>query len=206
MYRLKTYKPVAVAEHDALGEPFMGGAGVLVTWEPTWEPKSTFEKLFPTVGAELIANYLREKERAAVAAATMAAAWPPPDVSTEERLAQQGLVAPPRPAWQLTRPDALSNITLDTMPVHPELDVEAPVGTDAPFVRIEHPAPHATRSLAHIHDRTGRWLGTMTCERLAHLRDRFTAARAGRAHVFQELQAGTFEEELVGTAPSERTH
>ncbi|EFN55447.1 hypothetical protein CHLNCDRAFT_52244 [Chlorella variabilis] len=116
MYRLKTYKPVAVAEHDALGEPFMGGAGVLVTWEPTWEPKSTFEKLFPTVGAELIANYLREKERAAVAAATMAAAWPPPDVSTEERLAQQGLVAPPRPAWQLTRPDALSNITLDTMP------------------------------------------------------------------------------------------
>ena len=128
----------------------------------------------------------------------MAAAWPPPDVSTEERLAQQGLVAPPRPAWQLTRPDALSNITLDTMPVHSELDVEAPVGTDAPFVRIEHPAPHATRSLAHIHDRTGRWLGTMTCERLAHLRDRFTAARAGRAHVFQELQAGTFEEELVG--------
>ena len=123
MYRLKTYKPVAVAEHDALGEPFMGGAGVLVTWEPTWEPKSTFEKLFPTVGAELIANYLREKERAAVAAATMAAAWPPPDVSTEERLAQQGLVAPPRPAWQLTRPDALSNITLDTMPVKVKVKV-----------------------------------------------------------------------------------
>ena len=51
--------------------------------------------------------------------------------------------------------------------------------------------------LAHVHDYDGHWLGSLTQERLTHLRHRFDHARCARPGVSQRLQAGPFETELA---------
>ena len=80
----------------------------------------------------------------------------------------------------------------------PELDVQPPPGCTSCFVRMGQPIQDdACPALAHVHDEQGRWIQSMTLERLAQLRERFQATKASRPDVFERLKAGSFEDELA---------
>jgi ribonuclease HI len=88
-------------------------------------------------------------------------------------------------------------VELDTQPVHPELDVLPPPDTKSAFIRTSLDGSPG-EPVAHVHDATGLWLGTMTCSRLAHLQARWEQTRAHRSELFESLKAGSFEEEVAG--------
>ena len=116
-------------------------------------------------------------------------------------MAAQGAAARPRLAWEFTRQGARSLIELDSEAVHPELDIVLPGGAATALIRVDpgDSVDHEwTEPVAHVHDASGRWLGSITCERLAQLRRRWEHARANRPEVFERLQAGSFEEEVAG--------
>ena len=63
------------------------------------------------------------------------------------------------------------------------------------------PPPAQTDGAVHLvcacYEPQGRCLGTLSTERARHLRARFEATRASNPHLFAELRAGPFEEEVA---------
>eukprot|EP00887_Chlorella_sp_A99_P006022 scaffold27.g6022.t1 len=192
VYARLGYTPAAAplpVNEDGATNP--AGGWVLVAWNPSNEPQEGFEERYPN-GAALVADYTRRREEAEAAAAAAAAQLPTLG-TVEERLRQQGIQAQPRRAWDYAHPDAPSLISLDASPTHPELP---PQGTTAPFIRVA-AQPGGAPALAHVHDCQGRWLVTLSCARLALLRERFLGAQAARPHLFEELGASSFETEVA---------
>ena len=171
---------------------------VRVTWKTSCEPREKFMKDIPNAEV-LVAEYRARLAAARVEEAAAARRRLAEQRSIEERLQEQGIVAPARMKWEIQRPDAFSFVHLDTEPVQPELDVLPPPGNTDYTVRIAPADPGRWRQpVAHVHAPDGKWVGTLTCERLAHLRARFQQAQASRPELFAELHAGPFEEELAG--------
>jgi len=165
---------------------------VRIAWNPTQEPQHSFEQSHPHLLAAC-------KRRMEAAAADRPATKPRPD-SHLTALERQGVLQPPRFTWPLERQDAYSFVELRTDPVHPELDVVPPAGASGCFIRMA-PSKHWVRRsepLACVHLPDGRWTGTLTLERLAHLRARWDAAQSARPDLFGSLKAGSFADEVAG--------
>jgi ribonuclease HI len=170
---------------------------IRVQWQPSFEPKGKFETDVPNAEL-LIAEYRarRAAERAEQAAADRQRLQA--QHSLEERLAAQGIPAHKPFKWEYANSTAPALIHLETEAAHPELDVTPPPGTTHPFIRTAPPdVEQWSQPVAHVHERTGAYLGSITCERLAQLRTRYNATRAGKPELFARLQAGTFEEEVA---------
>lgn len=171
----------------------------IVHWHASNESKATFPSRIDNA-EELIEDY-RQRRAAADGVDPVALQRARREQrSAREHLEEQGLLAPPRFQWQVTRPDALSLITFNADPAHPELDIIPPASGPGTYLVRMGAAGDASTPLpvAHVHDPDGRWVGTLTCERLVHLRDRFEQAHASRPQLFADLAAGPFEEELAG--------
>ena len=169
---------------------------VRVTWQPSLEPAEGFLSAHEELGARLIEEFQQRQAAAnveyeAARAARVARSLLP----TRE---QQGVVQPPQPAWELADPWAMSRIELDVAACHPELDVQPPPGTTGFFLR-EPGADEGSRRepVLHMHHPDGRWLGTITRDRVTHLRARFEQTQASRPDLMCELGARCFTDELA---------
>lgn len=191
-YTAERTEPCEPSEH---GEPM-----VLAHWQDTWEPTDTV--LSFQGGAALLDARRAEQAAAAEQAAQESSRRRSRDAQpVQKRLEEQGVLAEPlAPVWNFADADAASRIELHTEPARPDLDVLPPEGgASGHFVRMDREPAQGSGSLqlAHVHDPAGRWVGTVTGERLAHLSERFRCAQAARPELFTRLGARSFEDELA---------
>ena len=187
LYAALGYAPRAA---ESLGTVDEGGGlateSIRVQWQPTFEVKQAVESWAESPA--LSARYERRK-------AEWAEPRPPrrPDDNLPE-LEQQGVLQQPRFSWAAERFDMYSLIEVGRHPVHPELDVVPPPGCTSPFIRAGEGQDAGT---AFVHHPDGRWLGSLSCGRLANLRARFEHTLHHRPEVAASLGAGTFEQEVA---------
>ena len=167
----------------------MGAARIFVhvKWAPRAEPAHAVPPL-------AIAAY-----RHKLANRTPPPAPPPPDTALTP-LERQGVVDPQPHDWEQYGADVHQCITLSTLPVHPERDIE---GTGSYCIHAEAPLPGPATAahgrVTHVYKPDGTWAGQLSHERLAILYTRFQHTHRTKPWVFRSLgcQPGDFIKEVA---------
>ena len=192
MYADLGYHPVCVRPCRRWGAgpaKFM----IEVHWERKYEEVNHIASTLSR--AELAALKAAYEERMAAQATEAAARRAAGPRTVEQRLTEQGVTTQPPSRWPMS-PSARSLIDISAEAVHPEMDVVPPPGATGPFICVT-PACITQGAEAHVYERDGKWVGSLTGARASQLRERFEAAQASRPELFAKLRAGTFEAELA---------